>query len=223
MKYEHERALAALLDSPELWDQGVEAARNACVAGAPLAAAAISAAAYYDSPLVGARALRALMQRLFAAPLELTGWRAALAPSAHPETLDPNFAPGFGYIDERGAQAVLNGCRTLYSITRGARLAFYVEHARALHAELGPLNVTGLCALAFLDAQLDDDEAERRFLLLRLAPALSAAQRARKAGLGRFPFFENGYAYEGAWPDTRMTEPCSEQELGALKKAVGLE
>jgi hypothetical protein len=223
VKYEQERALAELLNTQALWDQGVEAARNACVAGAPLAAAAIAAAAYYDSPLVGGRALRALMQRLRAAPLQLERWRALLAPSAHPETGDADFVPGFGGISARGAQAILAGCHALQTITRGPRLAFYQQHAAALREHSGALNATGLCALVFLDAQLDDDSAERRFLLLRLEPALAAAQRARKAGLGRFPFFENGYAYEGAWPDTRTGEPCSEQELGALKKAVGLE
>lgn len=223
MNREAESALATLLDTPALWDEGIEAARNACVAGAPLAAAAITAAAFYDNPLTGGRALRMLMHRLFAAPLARDSWLSLLAPAPHPETGDPAFVPGFGYIHERGESAVLSACRTLHTLTRGPRLGFYLENARVLSTALGALNVTGLCGLLFLDAQLNDDEAERNFMLLRLSPALAAAQRARKAGLGRFPFFENGYAYEGTWPETRMTEPCSDLELGALKKAVGLE
>jgi hypothetical protein len=223
VNHELEAALAAAVNVPALWDEGVEAARNACVAGAPLAAGAITAAAFYDNPLTGGRALRMFMHRLFAAPLALETWRTLLAPAPHPETGDAGFVPGFGHVGARAESAVLSACRSLHSIGRGQRLGFYLEHARALRESLGALNVTGMCGLLFLDALLDDDEAERRFLLLRLEPALQAAQRARKAGLGRFPFFENGYAYEGAWPSTRMTEPCSDLELSVLKKAVGLE
>jgi hypothetical protein len=111
----------------------------------------------------------------------------------------------------------------MHAILPGARLGFWLEHVRELRAVAGPLNVAGLCALTFLDADVDADEAERRYLLLRLAPALAAAQRARRAGLARFPFFEDGYEYQGAWPSERIPEPCSDAELAALKREVGID
>lgn len=206
-----------------LWDEGVEAARNACVAGAPLAAAAITAAAWYDNPLTGSRALLSALARLEALPAKLDAWLAALAPAQHPETGDPEFVPGFGFVGERAAAHVQQLAARLHQVSAGERLGFYLAQQPALTRRAGALNFTGLCALAFADAGFDADQAERTYLLLRLAPALVAAQRARRAGLASFPFFENDYTYEGGWPTTEATEPCSEGRLEALKKAVGLD
>lgn len=213
-----EQALAAEV----LWDEGVEAARNACVAGAPLAAAAITAAAWYDNPLHGGRAMLAAYTRMATLPLALPAWLAAFAPAPHPETLDPHFVPGFGFVSEGAAQHIVASCEALRSVLSGPCIGFFLEQRRALEALAGPLNVAGLCAIAFVDAGLDLDTAERRYLLLRLAPALAAAQRARRAGLASFPFFESGYDYQGAWPTQAAAEPCSEAKLTELKRAVGL-
>jgi hypothetical protein len=205
-----------------LWDEGVEAARNACVAGAPLAAAAITAAAWYDNPLTGGRALLAALVCFEALSPRLDAWLLALAPTRHRETGDPEFVAGFGFVPERAAALVLQVGARLYEASRGPRLGFFLAEQRAIMQRTGPLNLTGLCALAFADAGFDADQAERRYLLLRLAPALVAAQRARRAGLAQFPFFENDYTYEGGWPSTEATQPCSEARLAELKRAVGL-
>jgi hypothetical protein len=218
-----EQALEQLFDDQALWDEGVEAARNACVAGAPLAAAAITAAAWYDNPLSGGRALAAASARFSALPLRLPAWLDALRPALHPETADPGFVPGFGFVSELAAAAVLHAAQRLRALLGQGRLAFYLEHQRPLtQVAGGALNAAGLCALLFADAEIDADEAERRFLLLRLSPALAAAQRARRAGLSGFPFFEQGYAYQGRWPGVPAAEPCTQATLEALKREVGL-
>lgn len=218
--------LEARIDSAALWDEGVEAARNACVAGAPLAAAAITAAAYYDNPLTGGRALLAAFERFAALPLQLGAWQAALAtrPRTDPSAAgEPDPAPGFGFVAPAAEAAVLALAQELCTLTRGARLGFFCEHSSAIRAAAGPLNLSGLCALVFVDASLTAEEAERRYLLLRLGPALAAAQRSRRAGLARFPFFADGYHYDGAWPTERIPEPCSDEELAQLKREVGIE
>jgi hypothetical protein len=217
-----ESVLEVELSAAALWDEGVEAARNACVAGAPLASAAIAAAAFYDSPLVGGRAMLAAMARFTDLALDLPAWLEALRPGLEPESGETGFVPGFGYANAAREAAVLSAGEALRAHVPAGRLAFCLEQRRALREHAGPLNVAGLCALLFLDAGLDAQEAELRFLLLRLRPALEAAQRAKRAGLTGFPFFEDGYAYEGRWPETRITEPCSDEELEQLKKAVGL-
>lgn len=205
-----------------LWDEGVEAARNACVAGAPLAAAAITAAAWYDNPLTGGRALLVARERFSSLSPQLETWLRALAPLPHPETGDPEFVAGFGFVGERAAVRTRELAARLHEITAGPRLGFYLTHQVAITRRAGPLNFTGLCALVFADACIDEDQAERSYLLLRLSPALAAAQRARRAGLPAFPFFEKEYEYEGSWPTSEATEPCSEARLSLLKKAVGL-
>lgn len=223
MKRDLDAALAVALSSPSLWDEGVEAARNACVARAPLASAAIAAAAFYDNPLTGVRALRRLMRCLSGVSVDGDAWLAVLRPAPHPETDDTDFVPGFGYVSEQRGAAVFDACRVLHRAVGGERLGFYLRSAHVLRPTAGRLNATGMCGLAFLDAGLSEDEAELRFLMLRLEPALAAAQRARRTGLSNFPFFEDGYAYEGAWPSPNVSEPCSDGELAALKKAVGID
>lgn len=214
-----EQTLEAALAADVLWDEGVEAARNACVAGAPLAAAAITAAAWYDNPLCGGRALLGAYARFAALSDQLEAWRSALVA----DDVGSGGVPGFGFVSADAAAHVLASAQALRTLLPRGRLELFLEFQSALLAQTGPLNVAGLCALVFLDAGLDEDAAERRFLLLRLAPALAAAQRAKRAGLAGFPFFEQGYHYDGAWPAQPALDACSETRLAQLKLAVGLD
>ncbi len=200
-------ALQAELERPGHFDEGVEAARNACVCGASLAAAAITAAAYYENPLTGTPALRACMERLAALPLaaseqSLEQWRAALRPSVLAPCGTRPFTPGFGHATPAQAEEALAGCRRL-AAGGAARCAFVAERHRELSAVAGPLNTAGLAALALLDAGVDLDCAERLYLTWRIAATLPEAQRARRAGVGAFPFLSEGYVYEGALPAPR--------------------
>jgi urease accessory protein UreF len=214
-------ALERVLASEALWDEGVEVARNACVAGAPLASAAIAASAWYDNPLSGGRAMLSAFARSKTLPLNVSEWLEAFAPARYLDL--PEFVAGFGFVDAAAAAEVQRGCEVLHEVTGGARLAFFLEHRQRIQQRAGALNVAGMCALVFADAGLEADQAERQFLLLRLAPALAAAQRAKRNGLAGFPFFEDAYAYEGGWPSDDAAEPCSPTKLALLKQAVGLD
>jgi hypothetical protein len=216
-------ALAAEFSRPALFDEGVEAARNACVAGAPLSAAAITAAAYYGNPLTGAPALLACMQRLEASGLSLAAWTQAFALAVHPTTGDPAFSPGFGFVLPEQHGALGRACDALLQQVPGERLAFFAAHREVLEIALGPLNHAGLTALVFSDHGLTAEDAERAYLLLRLEPALGEAQKTRAAGLRAFPFFEKGYVYEGDWPRARSASESAALDLNSLAKEVGLE
>lgn len=93
----------------------------------------------------------------------------------------------------------------------------------ALEHTLGPLNHAGLCALVFADLGMSADAAERAYLIVRMDPALAAAQQARAAGLRQFPFFENSYVYEGSWPSPRSASEAAALDLSDLAREVGLE
>lgn len=205
-----------LLDGELFLDEGVEAARNACVAGASLAAALFTAAAYYDNPFTGAPALRACMQRFGGLPLELDAWLADAARLERDDRADVPFVPGFGFVLPERASVVLRECRRL--VARGAagpRCRFVLEHHPALARVAGPLNSTGLAALFFLDHQTDIDAAERRFLLLRSELALIEAEKARRAGLQAFPFLSERHVYEGRMPpEVPLDVPALMQRLG---------
>jgi hypothetical protein len=218
--HDWERALARELAGGALSDEGVEAARNACVAGASIAAAAITAAAYYDNPLTGLGALRDCMRRLAATPPEPPALRAAFAPAPHPETLDPSYAPGFGFVPAgRAARVRAAAFRLLAAPPPGPRragpalLASYDD----LTAVAGPLNAAGLAAFAFFDRAVDPERAERQFLLWRVEAALVEAQKARRAGLAAFPFLTEAYTYEGTRPPVRSFDE------GALRARLGLD
>jgi hypothetical protein len=214
-------SLAALLARPSLHDEGVEAARNACVAGASIASAAITAAAWYDNPLTGISALRESMVRLSSlrAPFKVDHWVSVMGRTSHRETGDPDFSPGFGFVTDAQARLVFAVARRYASKTRENELpytTFFVSNWSEIVAATGPLNATGLAALLFLDHAVAIDDAERCFLLWRLEPAIIAAQRARESGLAGFPFFTEQYVYEGSMPKRQPLD------MDALMKEVGL-
>ena len=151
-------------------------------------------------------------------PYELPAWLRALTPAPHPETGDPDFVPGFGFVQPVAVDALHGIAARMLSTHALPRLAFLRQHHARLAEHAGFPNVAGLCALIFLDRKLSHDDAERTFLMLRLEPALAAAQRARAAGLAAFPSFQDRHVYEGSWP-----APHAAPDYAIMKKEVGLE
>ena len=209
--------LARELGRREAWDEGIEAARNACVGGASLAAGAIAAAAYYDNPLTGAPALRECLERLGPLPLALEDWRAALAPRPHPAADGRGVTPGFGFVAP-GREGVFFAAlaRWVERAPSAPRGRFLLAHHATLEPLTGPLNAAGLAALACADCDLDADEAERRFLLCKLESALDEAQKAQRLGLRAIPFDGVRYVYEGTLPAPRA------RDRAALLRRLGL-
>lgn len=187
-----------------LFDEGVEAARNACVAGASIAAAAIVAAAYSDSQLIGLPALRDCMQKLESLPLDIDAWCDAFRYSLDSETQEPVFAPGFGRVTEQQAAFLLSACQRLWvhmpRTNTYSRTAYYLDHHRHVTHQCGTLNQVGLMSLVCVDQHVTVDDAERTFMVLRIESAIAEAQKARQAGLSQFPFLSEQYQYEGQWP-----------------------
>ena len=216
-----EERLARELASEALFDEGVEAARNACVAGASIAAAAITAAAWYDNPLTGVGALTRCMQRLGELPLKLESWRLGLRGEIDPEIGDVAVTPGFGFVSAAQDESIQRACRRLVAAAAPgedpARARFFLRHHAELRAVSGPLNQAGLAALCFVDHGVERDQAERRFMTWRIETAIGEAQRARRRGLAAFPFFTEQHVYEGARPP-----PAPPWDLDELMRKVGL-
>lgn len=205
---------------PDLFDEGVEAARNACVAGASLASAAIVASAWYDNPLTGVGALLDCLRLVRGLPHCVDSWRAALSPRPHPTTLDEDWVPGFGFSTASQAGTLLASARLIHDARHGCvgedRLGFFLRYQAEIVPVSGALNATGLAALVFADHSTPADEAERAYLLTRVDVAVAEAARARAAGLASFPFFTNEYSYEGTYP------PARPLDLEHLMREVGL-
>lgn len=192
------------LSDAVLYDEGIEAARNACAAGASIASAAITAAAFYDSPLVGIHALRECMHSLQTLPFELEAWVSEFQCRYDPITRQMGFASGFGYVDDEQAAFLVSVCERHYARrprqTEFTRCSFFLEHQGVLASKCGPLNRVGLMALVSLDHAIDIEDAERYFMLWQLDSAIREAQRARQQGLAEFPFLSEYHQYEGPWP-----------------------
>jgi hypothetical protein len=211
--------LVAALSEPALFDEGVEAARNACVAGASIAAAAITAAAWYDNPLTGLGALHGCMDILAGLPPSLAAWRDAFALREHGLVGDAA-APGFGFVTPALASAIAATAHRLFTEAGAGdawRGRFFVDHRDAITEVAGPLNAAGLAALGFVDHAIDRETAERAFLCARISTAIAEAQGARARGLAEFPFFEDAYHYAGTRPPPRAFD------IAALRKQVGLD
>jgi hypothetical protein len=209
------------LTRAETFDEGVEAARNACAAGASLAAAVITAGAYYDNPFTGAPALRACMQRLTGLPLDLAAWRRALEPRPH-DAAGVVMTPGFGFV-ATGREQVFFALLGTYAGPGAGRSRFVLEHREALARLAGPLNAAGLCALAFLDHDIDLDTAERQFWSLKIDVALREALAAQRAGVAAVPFGGVRYVYEGELPEPRRRDRrVLMQRLGLDGDGVGV-
>ena len=210
--------LAHELCRAEAWDEGIEAARNACVAGASLAAGAIAAAAYYDNPLTGAPALRECIERVGPLPLELEAWREALTPRPQPACDGRPATLGFGFVAP-GRQEVFFAAlaRWVERAPSAPRSRFLLAHRAIFEPLAGALNAAGLAAFACLDCGLDGAAAERRFLLFKLESALDEAQKAQRAGLRAIPFDGVRYVYEGTLPAPRP------RDRQALLRRLGLD
>jgi hypothetical protein len=207
--------LANALANEALFDEGVEAARNACVAGATLAAASITASAWYDNPLTGTRALLDCLAKLDELPLSLEAWQRAFAPRTHPETQDDSFSPGFGFVSEEQGACLLSAACRLADCPEAERLRFYLSHSGGLGFDEA-LNAAGLAAFVYSDHAVSADDAEREFLLSRVDVAIREAARARSRGIAHFPFFSEAYIYEGTSPKARS------HDLSEAMRKVGL-
>jgi hypothetical protein len=201
-----------------LYAESIEVARNACAAGASIVAAAIAVCAYNDSPLIGIDALVSCMRLVVRLRPEITAFRDAFGYRSATEDSDALFAPGFGFVDATGAEAVLAACQRIVRQQRGYRhgkfTAFYLRHHRSLVPSCGPLNRVGLMALVAVDEGMSEDEAERAFLIWQLDAALVAAQRARARGLSHFPFLTEHYVYDGPRPAPPCHQPVDLATIG---------
>ena len=97
------------------------------------------------------------------------------------------------------------------------RAAASCVEQRAALSVAGPLNAAGLCALVFLDHDVDPDAAERSFWSLKIDIALREALAARRAGVAAIPFGGVRYVYEGELPAPRR------RDRRELMRRLGLE
>jgi citrate synthase len=188
--------LAVALANPGPREASVHAAMCGGIGGSTHAACLMAALAVGAGQLGGAHEVALAMECWRGCGHDLAKWQKALQNPERDERADiwlpMEHPPGF---DPHGAS-----CSTPVRQTLAALAGCYGESAlgwlqnqnqrEALEALAGcPLTMSGVAAAALHDLELESDQGEMLYLLLRLPGAAVHALEQREYGWRRFPFF----------------------------------
>jgi citrate synthase len=175
-------------------DHAVRAAMSAGVGGSSAAASVMAALAAGAGQLGGAREVALSVQDWLACGRDLERWRSRLRERPAPRRRDvwpePEHPPGFAPHGRVCATPLVQALEHMSCICPGGALEWLRAHREALQDIAGmPLAWPGLAAAAMVDLELDQDQAEMLYLLLRLPGAAAHALEQREQGWRRYPFF----------------------------------
>lgn len=175
-------------------DPAIQAAMTAAAAGSTAASSLIAAIAVGAGQFNGARDVHDLMLIWSEAGNSLTDWKKSLAPTAGSRTIWPerSHPPGF---DPTAAVCGAPLIKTLAHLCEH-REAAHVQwlHAQRAHLQDAagmPLAFTAIAAAVFLDLDLDAQQGEMLYLLLRLPGAATLAVEQHQRGWKDYPFHKN--------------------------------
>lgn len=186
-------SLAVALANPGPRDASVHAAMCGGIGGSTSAACLTAALAVGAGLNGGAREVFLAMQHWQSCTCELERWAARLT-AKPPETASiwpsAEHPPGFDPHAVRTALPVAQTLAALAACSPGPRLAWLAEQRLSLEALAGhPLALSGVAAAAFADLDLDPEQGEMLYLLLRLPGAAAHALEQKQVSHRDFPFF----------------------------------
>lgn len=186
--------LAVALANPGPREASVHAAMCGGVGGSTHASCLMAALAVGAGQLGGAHEVALAMACWQHCGHDLAKWREALQNPAQDERADiwppMEHPPGF---DPHGASCATPIRQTLAALTAryGEGALGWLQSQRESLESLAdcPLAMSGVAAAALHDLELDPDQGEMLYLLLRLPGAAVHALEQREYGWRRFPFF----------------------------------
>ncbi len=93
----------------------------------------------------------------------------------------------------------------LVSVSSGSHLCWLSQHRKILEeTAMMPLAMSGVAATAFMDLNVDPEQGEMLYLLLRLPGAAAHALEQRENGWQDFPFFADGLSLRNDPLETEM-------------------
>jgi citrate synthase len=189
--------LAVALANPGPRDASVQAAMCAGVGGSPAAAALTAALAVGAGGAGGAREVYRAMQDWATCGKTLETWQARWAAQARPEATPIEVWPaaehpaGFDPLGVDTPTPVRQVLARLAMLDADSRCAWLQIHLSSFQQAAGfPLSLVGVAAAAFADLELQPEEGEMLFLLLRLPGAAAHALEQQASGHKQFPFYE---------------------------------
>lgn len=188
--------LAIVLANPGPRDHSVRAAMNAGVGGSTHASCLMAALAVGAGQLNGAQEIVNVIELWSACSTDLSLWQQKLTNPETPERADIwlplEHPPGFDPNGVSCATPVRQGLDALAQASTGKALLWLKQNRQQLETYAGhPLAMSGVAAAAFFDLELDAEQSEMLYLLLRLPGAAVHALEQEKLGWRKYPFFND--------------------------------
>lgn len=209
--------LAIALANPGPREASVRAAMNAGVAGTNHSSALMAALAVGAGQYGGAQEVVECVNAWKSCGTDFDSWVRALTDPEKREHADiwlpMEHAPGFdpnGDVTPTPVRQVLNQLSEL-GPSDGA-LRWLKEHREDLERLVGyPLAMSGVASAAFVDLDLNPDQASMLFLILRLPGAAAHALEQWDMGWKKFPYYGPAIELE---PSADTVSEASEKERG---------
>lgn len=191
-------ALAIALANLGPRDHAIRAAMSAGVGGSTRASALIAAISVGAGNLGGSREVFHCMEYWQHCAKDLDKWRDLIANPPTQSRLDVwepmAHAPGFDPNGVSCATPVKQTLDYLVEVGQTEHLQWLQKHRLELEASANcPLAFSGMAACAFYDLELQPEQAEILFMLLRLPGAAVHALEQEKLGWRKYPFFSKGF------------------------------
>lgn len=187
--------LALALANPGPREASVRAAMNAGVAGTNPGSALMAALAVGSGQYGGAQEVAVAVRLWRECGQDLEAWKRRLPEPDDDDRADiwlpMEHAPGFDPNGDSLPTSVLEVLDYLVSLApKGGALDWLHKSRLELEQSVGyPLAMSGIAAAAFVDLELDSDQASMLYLMLRLPGAAAHALEQQKMGWKRFPFY----------------------------------
>lgn len=179
-------------------DHAVRAAMSAGVGGSTHASALIAALSVGAGNLGGAREVYCAMHYWQQCKTNITQWGELIADPPQHERLDVwqpmEHAPGFDPNGVSCPKPVVQTLSWLADVGKTPYLNWLHKNRLELEAYADcPLAFSGVAAATFSDLELQPEQAEMLFMLLRLPGAAVHSLEQEKLGWRKYPFFSKGF------------------------------
>jgi len=187
-------SIAIAIANPGPRDLSVRGAMNGGVGGSTAASCLMAALAPGAGKNGGAREVYQVMRLWQQCQYDLSLWQQKLTDYEDEQTVEvwpaSEHSPGFDPYGASCSTTVMQTLNHLTSIYSEGALAYLAANRNQLEQFADcPLGMTGVIAAAFTDLDLNDEQAEMLFLLLRLPGAAVHSLEQKKLGWRKYPFF----------------------------------
>ena len=192
------QGLAIALANPGPRDHSVRAAMSSGVGGSTHASALIAAISVGAGNLGGSREVFHAIEYWHSCGMDLEAWNDFIENPPQEERMDVwqpmEHPPGFDPNGVNCPTPVVQTLTHLAEVSPGTHLSWLSKNRLLLEGYTGyPLAFSGVAAAAFCDLELQPEQGEMLYLLLRLPGAAVHALEQEKLGWRKYPFFSKGF------------------------------